>query len=48
MDEKELAQCIDFMDIGLTELEHGNDETAQGFFEDVNKMLQEEYNDSQE
>jgi hypothetical protein len=27
------------MDIGLTELEKGNDDVAQDFFEDVNKKL---------
>lgn len=42
MEEEELLRCIDFMDIGLSELEHGNIETAQGFFEDVNETLQEE------
>lgn len=41
MDETELAQCIDFMDIGLEQLERGNTEVAQDFFEDVNATLQE-------
>lgn len=43
MDETELAQCIDFMDIGLEQLEKGNVEVAQDFFEDVNATLQEQY-----
>lgn len=41
MENEELIQCIDFMHIGLTELEKGNEETAKGFFEDVNKKLLE-------
>lgn len=43
MDETELSHCIDFMDIGLEQLEKGNTDVAQGFFEDVNAKLQEEY-----
>jgi len=43
MDETELSHCIDFMDIGLEQLEKGNTETAQDFFEDVNAALQEDY-----
>lgn len=43
MDETKLAQCIDFLDIAVEQMEAGDYETAKGFVEDVYSMLEEEY-----
>lgn len=42
MNETELSNCIDFLDIAVEEMEHGNYETAQEFVEDVYAMLLEQ------
>lgn len=42
MDEADRINCIDFLDIAVEEMEHGNYETAQEFVEDVYAILQEE------
>jgi len=43
MEETKLINCIDFMDIGLEQLEKGNEDVAKDFFEDVQATLQEEH-----
>lgn len=43
MEESDLLNCIDFLSIALEEMERGNYDTAQGFVEDVNSILQESH-----